>query len=283
MANSEQFYDNFGIKLITDFAYGNLRIYNAINFVLANIDAKHKRVLDIGCGIGWTSYEVAKNFPEIQVDAIDLSSNSIDIAQKLFKLNNLKYFHLDVTSKQFLTLDNKYDLIIMIDVFEHISQVDRKLFLENISNYINDFGTLILTYPSPEQTQWLILNAASTMQPVDEKIEINIILDAALQLKANIKHYEYKDVWHENDYIYCILQKRIDYVQKHKIQRKLNILDFNKRKGILTKNGFDKSLNWSYINALIKNDYPKSKYFKNELIAIKRKLKNLFFEINKKI
>jgi SAM-dependent methyltransferase len=254
---SEKFYNDFGNKLLTDFAYGNLRILNAIKFVLNNINDSHKIALDIGCGIGWTSYEIARNFTGMQVDAIDLSKNSIKIAKKLFNSSNLSYSYLDITSKEFQNLNRKYDLVVLIDVFEHILDSDRALFLETLFNCLTDKSEIILTCPSPEHQQWLRLNSPSTMQPVDEKIDFNIILDSAKTLKCNIKLFEYKDIWYYNDYIYCVYQKNVLFEKKPIIKRKFRILDFNQRKKLLIKNNLHENLDWKFIAKLRRNDYPK--------------------------
>jgi 2-polyprenyl-3-methyl-5-hydroxy-6-metoxy-1,4-benzoquinol methylase len=253
---SEKFYDSFSLKLLTDFAYGNLRVINAIKYVLNNIYDSNKTVLDIGCGIGWTSYEIAKNFPEAKVDALDLSKSSIEIAKKLFNLSNLRYYYLDVTSKGFQNLNRKYDIIVLVDVFEHILDSERETFLQSLANYLTEEGEVILTYPSPEQQQWLCKNSPLTMQPIDEIIDFNIILDTGRVLRSNIKKFEYKDIWYTNDYIYCVYQKKIIFNKRPVIKREIKILNFKERKKLLHLNGLYKNLDWKIVARLRRNDYP---------------------------
>ncbi len=40
------------------------------------------KVLDIGCGIGWSSISLAKGFPNIKNDAIEMDHESIKKAQE---------------------------------------------------------------------------------------------------------------------------------------------------------------------------------------------------------
>jgi methylase of polypeptide subunit release factors len=48
------------------------------------------RVLEVGCGDGWASISLAKYFPLIKIDAIDVDSSSISNASKNVKDQGLK-------------------------------------------------------------------------------------------------------------------------------------------------------------------------------------------------
>jgi SAM-dependent methyltransferase len=49
----------------------------------ARLEAEGARVLDVGCGIGWSSISLAKAFPSLRVDGIDSDEASITEAQRL--------------------------------------------------------------------------------------------------------------------------------------------------------------------------------------------------------
>jgi SAM-dependent methyltransferase/predicted transcriptional regulator len=49
----------------------------------ARLEADGARVLDVGCGIGWSSISLAKAFPSLQADGIDSDEASIAEAQRL--------------------------------------------------------------------------------------------------------------------------------------------------------------------------------------------------------
>jgi SAM-dependent methyltransferase/predicted transcriptional regulator len=49
----------------------------------ARLEADGARVLDVGCGIGWSSISLAKAFPSLRVDGIDSDEASIAEAQRL--------------------------------------------------------------------------------------------------------------------------------------------------------------------------------------------------------
>ena len=95
-----------------------------------------KKILDIGCGIGQLSYQLAKH--GMQVNAVDLDvKESIEIQQLLSCeysfVNNISFSKgnaLDLSN-----IKKKYDIITLADVVEHITNkeqlftaIDKKLF-----------------------------------------------------------------------------------------------------------------------------------------------------------
>ena len=60
MSDALTFYDNSFPKRIYDFLKPNKRLVQAITFVLSKLDANARNILDIGCGLGWSSFEFSK-------------------------------------------------------------------------------------------------------------------------------------------------------------------------------------------------------------------------------
>ena len=56
MKKSLDFYNSFGLKLINDYVRGNKRMENAIVELSKFIKSDSTAILDIGCGIGWSSH-----------------------------------------------------------------------------------------------------------------------------------------------------------------------------------------------------------------------------------
>ena len=84
-----------------------------------------KRILDIGCGIGWSTHEFANYFNEAVVKGIDLSPVLINTADRLFNRDNLSYQVFDITSN---VPTQTFDAVVMIDVYEHIPKKERANF-----------------------------------------------------------------------------------------------------------------------------------------------------------
>jgi len=80
--------------------------------LLAKIDFKgNERVLDVGCGDGKLSAEIAKNLPEGSVLGIDLSEAMIAFARSHYppeKFPNLSFMQMDVNK---LNFDSEFDIV----------------------------------------------------------------------------------------------------------------------------------------------------------------------------
>ena len=79
MKESLKFYNHFDEKLIKDYAYGNKRIISAIQSLAEYVPCGEKiDVLDFGCGLGWSIYELPRFFKNATFEGLDLSPVLID-------------------------------------------------------------------------------------------------------------------------------------------------------------------------------------------------------------
>ncbi len=98
-------------------------------YFLENIE-KNNKVLDIGCGIGIVSYELAKKAREVV--SIDINVKSIIKAKEKYNYSKIKYIIGDATTYNF---NETFDAVILSNVLEHIK--DRVNFLKKI-RYLSD-------------------------------------------------------------------------------------------------------------------------------------------------
>ncbi len=124
---------NFSYKLSSRFAIkaeGGLhpkhRLMEYHKFFVDNINSNNI-VLDIGCGNGALTYDIAKKVKEVV--GIDLNKNNIAIAEEKYSAPNTEYLVGDVTTD---LPNKKYDAIILSNVLEHIE--NRVEFLEKIKD-----------------------------------------------------------------------------------------------------------------------------------------------------
>jgi len=104
-------------------------------------------ILDAGCGFGQYTWRMASMNDKWMIEAIDIDSEHIEDCASFFEKAGLSQrisFH---TSDLTLLSDrNRYDLILSVDVMEHIED-DVRVF-ENFHNALKDNGTLIISTPS---------------------------------------------------------------------------------------------------------------------------------------
>jgi len=88
------------------------------DFFTDNIKVGSK-VLDIGCGNGALTYDIASKVKKSSVFGIDLSQSNIDFAKLNFSNSNITY----VCGDALKDLPNmKFDIIVMSNVLEHIEK-----------------------------------------------------------------------------------------------------------------------------------------------------------------
>ncbi|MBL7196730.1 MAG: class I SAM-dependent methyltransferase [Candidatus Omnitrophica bacterium] len=122
---------NFSYRLSTKLAvkternlHPKHRVMNYHKFFIDNIELGDM-VLDIGCGNGALTFDLAKKAKE--VIGIDKNKENIKLAREKYSSPNIKYYFGDVTKYIF---PSKFDAIILSNVLEHIS--NRVEFLKKI-------------------------------------------------------------------------------------------------------------------------------------------------------
>ena len=121
------------------------RLMNYHQFFIDNIET-NSNILDIGCGKGSLTYDLAKKARKVV--AIDFDKNSIQIAIKRFNKDNIRYIVGDATKYKF---EEIFDYIILSNVLEHIK--NRSEFL----NKVKKLGNYILIRVPMINRSWLPL------------------------------------------------------------------------------------------------------------------------------
>lgn len=121
------------------------KIINYHEFFIKNIE-KEANILDVGCGIGALTYDLAKKAQK--VIGIDNDKNSIEFAKKRFNKKNIKYIHANVLNYKF---NENFDFIILSNVLEHIK--NRYKFLNKLKQLSANF---LIRVPMVDRS-WLVL------------------------------------------------------------------------------------------------------------------------------
>ena len=100
---------------------------------------KNLKILDIGCGGGLLSEPMCRLGAD--VTAIDASKKNISVAKLHSKKNNLKIKYI-CSSPEKLKIKNKFDVILNMEIVEHVEDVN--FFLKSCSNLLKKNGIMFV-------------------------------------------------------------------------------------------------------------------------------------------
>lgn len=196
------FYDErIGGKL-SDFTESNPRIEAAVHALAEWAPVKPKRILEIGCGIGATSWRMARAWPEAEVIGADVSPASIEVATTCFKLPNLCYLQGLIKEG---TLSGKFDFVVLMDVYEHIAIEDRPILHAAINSLLDDDCRVFFAVPTPALQQYAREYVPEGLQPVDEDVGPTEVLQVAADTSTQLLFYREVGIWRYCDYTHFVL------------------------------------------------------------------------------
>ena len=102
-------------------SYIKEKIINSFKLENSDKPLRKIRLLDIGCGGGLLSEPMSRLGAE--VTGIDASEKNIQVAKLHAKKNNLKINYL-TASPEDLKIDRKFDVILNMEIIEHVEDVD---------------------------------------------------------------------------------------------------------------------------------------------------------------
>jgi cyclopropane-fatty-acyl-phospholipid synthase len=116
---------------------------NKIQHIIKKLNIEpNQKVLDIGCGWGSLAIDIAKSTGS-EVTGITLSENQFNYCIKKSKELNLEN---QVTFKliDYRQLDEKFDRIVSVGMFEHVGRKFYKKFFKQIDKLLNDDGVSLI-------------------------------------------------------------------------------------------------------------------------------------------
>jgi SAM-dependent methyltransferase len=208
LERAEIFYDtNVGGKL-EGFVEGNDRVEAAWRTVESWVRHSPRRVLEIGCAVGDICWRMNRVWPGTDVVGLDVSGKSIEIATRLFAEPGITFVQGTVTAAP---LSGSFDVIVMLDVYEHIPKGDRLAVHAALKRLLSDDGQIVLSFPTPQHLAWLREHQPDQIQPVDEDISPEVILTLAGETGTDVVLYQNVNVWHEGDYAHAVLRRQTGF------------------------------------------------------------------------
>jgi len=205
LETAKAFYDSKVWAKLDGFIEGNPRVDLAWDRVQRWASPSPRRVLETGCGSGDVCWRMARAWPKSTVVGLDLSSKTIEVATKLFGGPQVRFVHGAVTSTD---VWGTFDLIVMLDVYEHIPEADRWTLHSRLEQSLAEDGRIVLSFPTPEHLDWLREHHPEEIQPVDEDITPDVILALAKESRTSLALYQRVNVWHRGDYAHAVLTRQ---------------------------------------------------------------------------
>ena len=202
LGDVERYYDDRVAEKLRDFTDRLPRIEAAVETIAVWAPARPRRVLEVGCGVGATTWRMARAWPEAEVVGIDLSPASIKVAGACFRRPNLDY---RAGQPAECGLTGEFDLILMMDVYEHIALAERPILHATLKRLLSPESRLLLMIPTPAHQDYLRAHDPGGLQPIDEDIHPADVVRLGEEIGARLLFYREVGIWRYGDYFHAVL------------------------------------------------------------------------------
>jgi 2-polyprenyl-3-methyl-5-hydroxy-6-metoxy-1,4-benzoquinol methylase len=200
LADIRAYYGSQVDRQLDDFIEGNPRIECAWSTLGRLAPTDPERILEIGCGIGSISWRMSQRWPRAEVVALDVSPELLRIGQALFASPRIRFVEGPLRTG---LVEGYFDVVVLMDVYEHIARDDRREFHQALAGLLRDQAQVFLSAPTPRHLRWLRANFPHEIQPVDEDVTVETLLEFASTTGTNLCFYKEVDVWHRGDYLHA--------------------------------------------------------------------------------
>jgi SAM-dependent methyltransferase len=121
--------------------------------ILPAIRGDYRSIVDLGCGKGIFTFELAKRYPLARVLGVDLDEEQILINRGIAQRRGIGNVEFQVQDILGMPFDEAFDLALSVDNLEHIEDDDGAL--RRILRALRPGGTLVCHVPAYERT-WLL-------------------------------------------------------------------------------------------------------------------------------
>lgn len=193
-------------------------MYNRLNKLGLKSDST---ILELGCGIGTLTFLLSKKITAGQIEAVDISTQSVEFAKKRLQKDNIYLQAHDVVN--YTPKLKNIDFITLFDVIEHIPMDRHAELFRNLSSIANEKTVILINIPSPAAIQYDIDNNPGALQIIDQPLPINFIVNNIVAAGLNLVSFENHSIWAEHDYQFFVINKAQAY-KEVKLSSKRNFL-----------------------------------------------------------
>ena len=188
---------------------------STLEFIEKNIELKNKRILDLGCGMGILSAELAKkSLPNGSVVAADISQDQLDVAQSIANENKVENIAFKrISAFDIDRLEIKFDLIYCRFILAHLSCASDVI--QKIKKLMHSESLLICEEPNSVDSLY-----CKPEEPIFEKFKKAVFKQVEVS-KANFSIGEnLHSIFSRNN---------LNTIQKRKTQATLNTSDLKQQ------------------------------------------------------
>ncbi|MBC6413422.1 MAG: cyclopropane fatty acyl phospholipid synthase [Chromatiales bacterium] len=107
------------------------------------------QLLDIGCGWGGAAKYAAEHY------GVSVTGITISKEQQLYAINNCRGLPIEIRLQDYRTLQQKYDRIYSIGMFEHVGYKNHSTYLKTVRNILAPQGLSVLHTIGSSRTQYV--------------------------------------------------------------------------------------------------------------------------------
>lgn len=199
-----EYYDDF-VPIQVDSGV-NDRIFRLYKMLLSWGLKSNSNVLELGSGIGTLTFLLSKYIKQGKIEAVDLSSKSIEFAKQKIKCPNITFIADDIVCYQ-PSIQN-IDFITLFDIIEHIPMDKHNNLFHNLSIISNEKTKIIINIPNPKYIEYDRENNPDVLQIIDQPLPLSLILENLEKNDLVLTYFKTHSIWVENDYQFFVVEKK---------------------------------------------------------------------------
>ncbi len=174
---------------------------------------KYSYFLDVGCGAGLMTIEIARRNPlgkVIGIDTDEIALQNGNILKNRLGIKNIKFYHINAMDS-WPFQNNFFDIVLLADIIEHLEKPE-SLFM-NVSRVTKKGGSIIISVPTPNYPRYFGQKFHNEIGHVVDGYYIEEI--AKIISHYNFEIIEYRYYTNIPSSIMCFLFYR--FLRKHKV------------------------------------------------------------------
>lgn len=182
---------------------------------LLNVGLKpDSKVLEVGCGIGTVSGLIIKEIPKGFFCGVDISDESVGIAQQLYGGKNAEFRVSDMSD---FSHSVKFDFVVLPDVLEHIPVEQHANLFRILAQVTIPEATVLINIPEGHCLNWIRKTYPEKLQIIDQSLSMQDLLNNCYPSGFKLfSMNSYSLQYIEPDYTSIVLKKNLDHETYHR-------------------------------------------------------------------